>query len=278
MLPDYSVIHQSAPIIMGIVNVTPDSFSDGGQFIDPQRAVLHAQSLMDEGAAILDIGGESTRPGAAPVDVAEEAARVIPVLHKLVPMAHARGVLVSVDTRRAAVMQAALTAGADMINDVSALEDDPDSLATVASSACLVCLMHKQGQPGTMQLAPVYNDVVEEVLAYLQARVQACLDASIAPNRIVIDPGIGFGKTTAHNIALLRHLDRFAGLGVPVLLGASRKKFIADLAGDAAAADQRLGGSIAAVIAGYQRGARIFRVHDVAATRQALAVVAAISS
>lgn len=278
MPPDYSLIHNSTPIIMGIVNVTPDSFSDGGKYSDTDRAVSHAKQLIAEGARIIDIGGESTRPNAAEVNVKDEEKRVIPVIQAIADEAHAKGVLISVDTRRAAVMRAALKAGADIINDVSALEDDAGSLGVVAAANCLVCLMHKQGTPQTMQQAPHYDDVVAEVYSYLKGRVAACTQAGIGLERIMIDVGIGFGKNLAHNLALLDALDQFAALGVPVLLGASRKRFIEQTCQFDIPADQRLGGSLAAVLAGYNRGVRIFRVHDVAQTVQALAVYRAIQS
>ncbi|MEM8770488.1 MAG: dihydropteroate synthase [Pseudomonadota bacterium] len=259
---------------MGIVNVTPDSFSDGGQFITAQAAVDHALRLEDEGAEILDIGGESTRPGAAEVGVEEELGRVMPVIDKLSGRIDAK---LSIDTRKSRVARAAVAAGAAYWNDVSALSYDGDSIATAAELNCDVVLMHAQGLPQTMQERPSYKDVVLEVLAYLAGRIELCDAAGIYRTRIIADPGIGFGKTLEHNLALLSSLDRFAGLEVPLLLGASRKRFIAAL--DAKApAEERLGGSIAAMLAGYVRGVSIFRVHDVGAARQALRVAAAIES
>ncbi|MBN9429256.1 MAG: dihydropteroate synthase [Burkholderiales bacterium] len=259
------------PLIMGVVNVTPDSFSDGGQFAAPQPAIEHALQLLAEGADILDIGGESTRPGAAPVSPQQELDRIAPVLEGL----RGCGRPLSVDTRRVEVMQAAIEQGADMINDITALQA-PGALAAVAAAGCAVCLMHMQGEPATMQQAPVYQEVVSEVEEFLQARVQALLAAGIARERIVIDPGIGFGKTARHNLALLAALDELSTLGQPVLLGVSRKSLIGELTGRAV--EQRLAGSLAAMLAGVARGAAIVRVHDVAATRDALAVWQAIEN
>jgi dihydropteroate synthase len=258
---------------MGIVNVTPDSFSDGGQFTDVDAAVLHARRLADQGAAILDIGGESTRPGAAPVTIEEEIDRTVPVIRAL-----ARdGLCVSIDSRHAAVMQAALAAGAAIINDISALEGDPDSLAIVAKSRASVVLMHMLGTPATMQSAPTYQDAPREIFAYLAGRIEACLSAGIERDRLCIDPGIGFGKTAQHNLDLLARLDLFQKLDVPVLLGVSRKSFIGALSRNEPP-DQRLGGSLAAALAGVARGVHILRVHDVAETAQAVAVWQAIEA
>lgn len=260
------------PILMGIVNVTPDSFSDGGQFLSPDKAIAHGRKLVEEGAHILDIGGESTRPGAAPVSLEEEIGRVLPVIKGLRDC----GAMLSIDTRHAAVMDAALNAGAGMVNDVSALTHDPESLHVVAKAGCYVCLMHMKGDPKTMQDAPRYEDVFAEVYVYLENRIAACRANGIEMDRIIADPGIGFGKNLEHNLILLNRLADFESLGVPVMLAASRKRFI-DAVSGGAAPDQRLGGSLAAAIAGYQRGARVFRVHDVAETAQALAVTSAIS-
>jgi dihydropteroate synthase len=263
----------NGPVLMGIVNVTPDSFSDGGKFIDPELAIDHAMKMMDEGAAILDIGGESTRPGSAPVSPHEEMDRVIPVIEGLVGC----NAVISVDTRHAATMKAAIKAGATMVNDVSALTHDPDSVKVVAEGLGIsVCLMHMQGDPKTMQAAPHYDNVVQEVFDYLAARIAVCEASGIARDRIVIDPGIGFGKTLEHNIKLLRSLDKFQSLGVPVLLGVSRKSFIEKII-PGTAADQRLPGSLAAALYGFSKRAQIFRVHDVAETRQAFAVFSEIS-
>jgi dihydropteroate synthase len=256
------------PLIMGIVNVTPDSFSDGGRFLDPRRAIEHGRQLVAEGADLLDIGGESTRPGALPVSEAEELARVIPVLEGLTDC----GVPLSVDTQKPAVMRRAIAAGADMINDVNALAT-PGALEAVAQFEVGVCLMHKQGDPQTMQQAPFYRDVVGEVRDYLAARVAAAEAAGIARSRIVVDPGFGFGKNLAHNLALLRHLGDINELGVPLLVGLSRKSMLGALTG--APVEDRLCASVAAAVVAALKGARILRVHDVAATRQALAVVQA---
>ncbi|WOI54246.1 dihydropteroate synthase [Parvularcula sp. LCG005] len=263
-----------AVTLMGIVNVTPDSFSDGGRFHHADRAIAHGLTLAEEGAHVLDIGGESTRPGAATVDINEELSRVIPVIEGLASRTEC---LISIDTRKPEVARAAVAAGAGLWNDVTALTYSPDSLGVAAELGVQVCLMHAQGTPETMQDKPVYADVVAEVVDYLSDRIVACAGAGISRERLIVDPGIGFGKTLAHNLALLAHLDRLSSLNCPVLLGASRKRFIAalDREGDAI---ERLGGSIAAVLAGRQKGASWFRVHDVAATRQALAVAGAIAA
>lgn len=263
------VLSLDRPLIMGIVNVTPDSFSDGGRFFDGARAVEHGLALVAEGADLLDIGGESTRPGAAPVSEAEELDRVLPVLEGL---AHA-GVPLSVDTQKPAVMRAALAAGADMINDVNALLA-PGALEAVAASNAAVCLMHKQGEPRTMQINPSYEDVVGEVRAFLAARIAAARAAGIAPDRIVIDPGFGFGKNLQHNLELLRHLGDLASLGVTVLAGLSRKSMLGSITG--APVEARVHASVAAALLAALRGARILRVHDVRPTREALAVAAAV--
>jgi dihydropteroate synthase len=259
---------------MGVVNVTPDSFSDGGSFLEPARAVEHALRLVEEGAAILDIGGESTRPGAEPTPEGEELSRVLPVVKALAAQTAAA---ISIDTRKPYVARAAVEAGASIWNDVSALTHTDESLDVAASLSCRVVLMHSQGEPKTMQLDPRYADVVEEVLIDLAARIRACERAGIDKSRLIVDPGIGFGKTLAHNLSLIAHLDRFSALGAPVLLGASRKRFIAALDRQTPAS-ARLGGSIAAAIAGTARGVAILRVHDVAATRQAISVFSAIDS
>jgi len=250
---------------MGVVNVTPDSFSDGGRFFDPDAALAHARKLVADGADILDIGGESTRPGAAPVSEDEELGRVVPLLQSLrdAPLP------ISVDTRRPRVMREALAAGASLINDVQALEA-PGALEAVALADCGVCLMHKKGDPATMQRDPQYADVVAEVKGYLAARIAAAEQAGIARDRIAIDPGFGFGKTPAHNLELLRRLDEFRSLGVAVAAGWSRKSTLGVITGKPV--EQRLAASIAAALLSVQRGAHILRVHDVAETRDALAV------
>jgi dihydropteroate synthase len=259
------------PLVMGVLNVTPDSFSDGGRYLDPDAAIAQAQRLIDKGADIIDVGGESTRPGADPVDVDEELRRVLPVIAAL----RGIGVPLSIDTRHAAVMRAALGRGAAIINDVSALTADPDSLAVAAASDAPVILMHARGDPRTMQESPVYEDVVAEVHAYLEQRIEACVGAGIDAARLIVDPGIGFGKTLEHNLTLLRNLHRFHDLGCPLLLGVSRKSFLGRLSGGAPA-HGRLPGSLAAALAAIHQGVHILRVHDVAETRQALAVWQAI--
>lgn len=259
------------PLLMGVVNITPDSFSDGGQFLSAQAAIAQAERLVSEGAAILDLGAESTRPGSAPVSEDEELARLLPVLEALQGLE----VPVSVDTRRARVMREVLAAGASMINDIEALSG-PGSLEAVAASGCGVCLMHMQGAPATMQVAPHYDDVVAEVGAFLAARAAAVESAGISRDRIVVDPGFGFGKTVAHNLELLRYLPRMAVSGLPVLAGLSRKATLGTLTGRPAV--ERMPASIAAALLAAQRGATILRVHDVAATRDALAVWRAVEA
>jgi dihydropteroate synthase len=255
---------------MGVVNVTPDSFSDGGRFFNPGRAIAHAKQLIEEGADIVDIGGESTRPGAAPVSEAEEADRVLPVLDAL-----ADGpVPVSVDTRRPELMRIALERGASMINDIQALAA-PGALHAVGGSDCAICLMHMQGQPQTMQVAPQYGDVVQEVGYFLMQRVAACEAEGIARERLVIDPGFGFGKTYEHNLQLLRALPALAAHRVPVLAGLSRKALLGRITGRSAG--ERLAGSIALAMLAVERGAAIVRVHDVAGTRDALLVLQAVT-
>jgi dihydropteroate synthase len=255
------------PRIMGVVNVTPDSFSDGGQFLAPEAAIAHGLQLEAEGADILDVGGESTRPGAEPVSLEEECRRVLPVIEVLARQARAP---ISIDTRNAEVMRRAALEGVHIINDVSALTHDPRSMEVAAGLGLPVVLMHTQGDPRTMQDAPSYDDVVLDVYDALQARIEACEKAGIPSARLIVDPGIGFGKTLQHNLALLGALSIFQGLGCAVMLGASRKSFIAHLTG--AEAPDRLPGSIAAALLGAAQGVQILRVHDVAATRQALAV------
>ncbi len=257
---------------MGVLNVTPDSFSDGGRFNDPGRARAHALAMAEAGAALLDIGGESTRPGAAPVATEDELARVMPVLEALVA---AGAPPVSVDTTKPEVMRAAAAAGAEMINDVTALRA-PGALDAAAESGCAVCLMHMQGEPRNMQQAPRYDDVVTEVYDFLAARIEACVAAGIMPGRIVADPGFGFGKTLQHNLLLMRRLERFAGLGVPLLVGVSRKSMIGALTGRPV--EERLAGGLALATLAVQAGAAIVRSHDVAATRDALEVTAAVST
>ncbi len=251
--------------VMGILNVTPDSFSDGGRNAAPDIATAAAQAMAQAGADIIDVGAESTRPGAAAVDLAAELARLEPVLPGLA------GLNWSIDTRKAAVMLAALDGGAALVNDVSALGHDPAALAVVAARRCPVVLMHAQGTPADMQAAPQYDDVLLDVYDWLAARIATCVAAGIARDRIIVDPGIGFGKTLDHNLALLRGLPLFHGLGVPLLLGASRKALIGRIAGETRA-EARLPGSLALALHGAACGVQVVRVHDVAETVQALAV------
>jgi dihydropteroate synthase len=259
---------------MGIVNVTPDSFSDGGRLASVGAAVAHGLRLVDEGAALLDIGGESTRPGADPVAADEEIARVLPVIEGL--RAAGWSGPISIDTMKPAVARAAVAAGATMWNDVSALGFAPDSLSAAADLGCDVVLMHMKGEPRTMQAAPRYDDVVAEVTAWLSARAASAMAAGVARERIWLDPGIGFGKTAAHNLALTARLDRLAALGFPVLYGASRKRTIQSIDPTATDPADRLGGSLALALATARNGAAIIRVHDVRETVQALAVQAAV--
>lgn len=276
MMNQVRILHAGAfrfkldrPLIMGIVNVTPDSFSDGGRLRNVQQAVTHALNLAEQGADILDVGGESTRPGAEAVLEDEELKRVLPVLEELVN----QGLAVSVDTRKPRVMQEAIRTGAAMINDVMALRE-PGAIEAVADSAVAVCLMHMQGEPGTMQSAPVYQDVVREVREFLSGRIATCGQAGIAINRLVIDPGFGFGKTLEHNLALLKRLTSLTDLNVPLLAGMSRKSMLGALTGKPV--DQREYAGIAAHLAAIHRGASILRVHDVAVMKDALAVWQAI--
>jgi dihydropteroate synthase len=250
---------------MGIVNVTPDSFSDGGQHLQRNAALAHAQQLIVEGADILDIGGESTRPGARPVSAQEEMDRVLPIIEELRDAA----VPISIDTFKPEVMLAAIAAGAQMVNDINALQDTA-AMNAVAASHAAVCLMHKQGNPQTMQEQPVYQNVVAEVTTFLRDRIAAAETVGIQRNRIVIDPGFGFGKTLAHNLALLQGLNELTALGVPVLVGLSRKSMLGALTGQDVA--QRLPASVAAALIAVQRGANIVRVHDVRATVDALKI------
>lgn len=270
--------HQSLvkpPLVMGIVNVTPDSFSDGGRHATTEAALVHALKLIDQGADVLDIGGESTRPGSDPVDEAEEIARVAPLIAAI----RARwGGRISIDTMKPAVARAAVAAGATMWNDVTALNHAPDSLATAAELGCEVVLMHMKGAPKTMQDDPRYDDVVAEVVAHLAARAEAAMAAGIAREKIWLDPGIGFAKTTAHNLTLAARLGALVDLGFPVLYAASRKRLIQGVDAAAIEADDRLGGSLALALEGARRGARMVRVHDVRETVQALKLQAAVTA
>jgi dihydropteroate synthase len=259
-----------SPTLMGVVNVTPDSFSDGGLYLDPEAAIAHGRGLAEEGAEILDVGGESTRPGAEAVSVEEELRRVVPVVEGLREM-EAR---VSVDTSKAAVAAAALDAGAEIVNDVTALRGDPEMAALCAERGCGVVLMHMLGTPRTMQDDPRYDDVVAEVKAFLAERLDAAVAAGISEEAVLLDPGIGFGKTLDHNTELLRRLGELRELGRPLVVGTSRKSFIGRL--DGSPASERIGGTVASSLLAAANGAEVLRVHDVAAVRQALAVAKAI--
>jgi dihydropteroate synthase len=289
-------IDLSQPVVMGVLNVTPDSFSDGGQYRDANAAVSHGLRMVDEGAAIIDVGGESTRPGADPVNAEEEIRRVVPVVEKLRGQTDA---IISVDTSKPQVMRAATAVGAGMINDVRALSEE-GALEAVAATQCAVCLMHMQGDPRSMQLAPHYDDVVKEVNAFLEQRVDVCRAAGIAADRIVIDPGFGFGKTLEHNLQLLRHLRQLGlaacgerppmdgraglrsrdgclrGIGLPIMVGLSRKSIVGRLTGRPSG--ERVYGSVALAVMAVINGARIVRVHDVGATVDALKIVMAVQA
>ncbi|HEY2283032.1 MAG TPA: dihydropteroate synthase [Solirubrobacteraceae bacterium] len=264
---------------MGVVNVTPDSFSDGGLFLDAGAAIVHARELIGEGAEIVDVGGESTRPGAEPVSAAEELRRVLPVVEGIA--AADTGAQVSIDTSKAVVARACVEAGATLVNDVSALRADPGMVGLVAESGVECCLMHMRGEPRTMQADPRYDDVVDDVRSFLEERMVDAVREGVSEQRIMLDPGIGFGKTLAHNLALLARLDELTSLGRPLVVGTSRKSFIGRILADAAgqtepvAAAERLEGTIATNVLAYERGASVFRVHDVAPVRAALAVAAA---
>jgi dihydropteroate synthase len=257
------------PSVMGVVNVTPDSFSDGGVNLDPVDAVASARRMLAEGAAIVDVGGESTRPGAEGVSAAEELRRVVPVLEQL------SGAPVSIDTSKAEVAQRALELGAELVNDVTALRGDPALAEVVAESDAYLCLMHMQGEPRTMQADPRYGDVVSEVAAFLEERLGAAVAAGIAEERICLDPGIGFGKTVEHNFELVRRLDELTALGRPVVIGFSRKSSLGKLLGDPQATTGSVAASIGAAVAAYERGATILRVHDVLEHVEALAAAEA---
>jgi dihydropteroate synthase len=262
---------------MGILNVTPDSFSDGGNFYDQQIAVDQARLLIEQGADIIDVGGESTRPYAEPVDTTDELSRVIPVIEAIRSYSSTTGqphISISIDTSKAEVARQSLAAGADIINDVSALRNDPEMLEVVRKSNAEVIIMHMQGSPGTMQQNPRYDNVVNEVLDFFRQRLEVLYNAGIDPDRIIVDPGIGFGKNLSHNLQLLKHLERLAGLGHPVLLGHSRKRFLGDLTGFEPPARDGVSSVVSALCLDKQIS--IFRVHDVAATRAALQVAMAI--
>jgi dihydropteroate synthase len=262
----------SRPRVMGILNVTPDSFSDGGDFVSPQAALERARRMAEEGADIIDVGGESTRPGAQPVAEEAELQRVIPVIEAI---AAELPVVISIDTSKPRVMGEAVAAGAGMINDVMALQE-PGALAAAAETGAAVCLMHMQGRPRTMQQAPEYHDVVEEVMSFLRQRVEACVADGIPRERLILDPGFGFGKLLPHNLQLLGDLNRFKALGLPLLVGISRKSMIGAILDDAPV-DERLYGSLAAAVLAAEQGAAIMRVHDVKPTVEALKVVQAVA-
>ncbi|HST56666.1 MAG TPA: dihydropteroate synthase [Solirubrobacteraceae bacterium] len=262
--------------LMGVLNVTPDSFSDGGRFLDVAAAVAHGRTMVVEGAAIIDIGGESTRPGAEPVSAQEETARVLPVIEAL--RAASIDAQISIDTSKLTVAAAALRAGATLVNDVSAFRADPELAALVADSDADCCLMHMRGEPRTMQLDPRYDDVVDDVKAFLEERLGFAVGAGVQEQRVLLDPGIGFGKTVAHNLELLRRLDELLTLGRPLVIGTSRKSFLGRIAATARGAAEpldaaeRLPGTLATTVLARERGASVFRVHDVAPARDALAV------
>ncbi|MGH1398200.1 MAG: dihydropteroate synthase [Alphaproteobacteria bacterium] len=273
------------PVIMGVVNVTPDSFSDGGKFSNVDKAIAHGLQLLKEGADILDIGGESTRPGAEVVDIEEEIARVVPVIEGL----RGQAKNISIDTRNARVMEAALKVGATSVNDISGLGHDPDSVSVVAQAKVPVFLMHSQGVPQDMQDNPNYNNVVEDVLDYFKGRIEWCRTHRVETDMLVCDPGVGFGKTLEHNLLLLRNIKEFHALGVPILLGTSRKSFIPKVMDEVLGIGDngdpsddpltgRLGGSLSSVLWGRSQGVQMFRVHDVKETRQAFTVYDAIAN
>jgi dihydropteroate synthase len=263
------VIRLERPAIMGVLNVTPDSFSDGGDFLDPASAIVHARELATDGADLIDVGGESTRPGAEPVSEAVELERVMPVIETL----GAEAVPLSIDTSKAAVARVALAAGASFVNDVTALRGDAEMAGVVADAGADVCLVHMRGEPRTMQDNPRYDDVVSEVRAFLEDRLDWAVAEGIAEERVWLDPGIGFGKTLEHNLELIRRLDQIVAVGRPVVFGASRKRFLGKLTGRDER--ERIAGTVAANVLALERGATMFRVHDVGPTRDALLVAGA---
>lgn len=265
------VLEWDVPIIQGVLNVTPDSFSDGGSFDSVEAAITQAEHMIEAGADIIDIGGESTKPGAISVSVDQELSRVIPVIEKL----SSEDVMISIDSRNADIMSSALKAGAQIINDVSALTHDPRALEVVLKSSAPVILMHAQGTPQNMQNNPSYDNAVLDIYDYLESRVHTCIKAGIAKNRLIIDPGIGFGKTLDHNLEILSNISIFHGLGVPLLIGVSRKRFIGELSGEDIP-KQRVPGSITAAMSAIEQGVQIIRVHDVSETKQGMAVFNAI--
>ena len=265
----------SDPVLVGVLNVTPDSFSDGGDFLEPEKAASRAATMLDEGAQIIDVGGESTRPGSDPVPPEEEVRRVVPVIRAI--LTERPSAIVSIDTYRAATAGDALEAGARIVNDVTALRADPRMAQLVADARCPVVLMHMLGEPKTMQRDPRYDDVVREVRDFLVRRTEHAVAAGIEPENVILDPGIGFGKTAEHNLLLVRRLDVFVALGFPVLVGTSRKRFIGGITG-VEEAKHRVFGTVAANVIAYERGATLFRVHDVRANREALAMAQAVRS
>jgi dihydropteroate synthase len=261
------------PVVMGVINVTPDSFSDGGEFLDVDRAVAHGQQLTAEGAAILDVGGESTRPGAEEVPEGVELERVVPVIERLAQAGGTGAPVISIDTRKARVAERALQAGARIVNDISAFRHAPEIAGMVASTGAHCCLMHMLGEPRTMQADPRYDDVVDDVRAFLEERMAFAVGEGVPEEHIWLDPGIGFGKTAEHNLELLRRLGEIVAIGRPVVVGTSRKSFLGKLTGRSER--ERVPGTIATNVIAWERGARVFRVHDVAAVADALTVAAA---
>lgn len=259
--------------VMGILNVTPDSFSDPGEFFDPDKAVSHAMKMLDEGADIIDVGGESTRPGSDPVSPDEELRRVVPTVRGI--LSERPDATISIDTYRAATAEAALEAGAKIVNDVTAAHGDSRMLSLMAEADCPVVLMHMKGEPKTMQNDPRYDDVMKEVREFLSGRAEAVISAGVSPERIILDPGVGFGKTVEHNLLLLKNLGEIVDVGFPILIGTSRKGFIGKLTTSGGASGGRVFGTVATSVLAYERGATLFRVHDVRANRDALEVAAA---
>jgi dihydropteroate synthase len=268
-----SLMTAPGPNVVGILNVTPDSFSDGGDFLDPEAAAVRAAAMLDEGAGMLDIGGESTRPGSDPVSQEEEIRRVVPVIERI--LSTRPEAVISIDTYRSGTATAALEAGASLVNDVTALRGDPRMASVIQEAGCQVILMHMQGEPKSMQKEPHYEDVVREVRDFLAERAEYAVAAGVGPEHMIVDPGIGFGKNLEHNLALLRNLDAIVDLGFPVLIGASRKSFIERITSVQEAKD-RVSGTVATTVLAYERGATFFRVHDVRANREALAVAEAV--
>jgi dihydropteroate synthase len=268
-----SLMAAPGPVVVGILNVTPDSFSDGGDFLDPEAAAMRAAAMLDEGAGMLDVGGESTRPGSDPVSQEEEIRRVVPVIERI--LSARPEAVISVDTYRSGTATAALEAGASLVNDVTAIRGDPRMASVIQEAGCPVILMHMQGEPKTMQKDPHYKDVVREVRDFLAERAEYAVAAGVRPEHIIVDPGIGFGKNLEHNLDLLNNLGAIVDLGLPVLIGVSRKRFMERITG-VQEAKARVSGTVAASVLAYERGATFFRVHDVRANREALAVAEAV--